>query len=73
MFFQWANPGLFFCLFPSFLHDTIQNLIDKSIDGVLGTRTQGSNMEGADNSTELWRLPDLLHMFLTHTVLINVI
>ena len=30
---------------------------DKSIDGVLGTRTWGDNMEGADESTELWRHP----------------
>ena len=27
----------------------------KSIDGVLGTRTRGGRMEGADESTELWR------------------
>ena len=26
-------------------------------DGVLGTRTRGSRMEGADESTELWRHP----------------
>ena len=30
---------------------------DKSIDGVLGSRTQGGMMEGADESTELWRHP----------------
>ena len=29
----------------------------KSIDGVLGTRTRGNRMEGADESTELWRQP----------------
>ena len=29
----------------------------KSIDGVLGTRTQGSRMVGTDESTELWRHP----------------
>ena len=28
-----------------------------SIDGVLGTRTQGGRMVGADESTELWRHP----------------
>ena len=27
------------------------------MDGVLGTRTQGSRMEGAGESTELWRHP----------------
>ena len=28
---------------------------DKSADGVFGTRTWGSRMEGADESAELWR------------------
>ena len=31
---------------------------EKSIDGVLGTRTQGGMMVGADKSTELWRHPN---------------
>ena len=44
-----------FCLFLSFLIDTNQIIIDKSIDGVLGTRNWGSRMEGVDGSTELWR------------------
>ena len=52
------NPGSF-CLFSSFLHGTNQILIDKSIDGVLGTRTRGGRMEGVDESTELWRHPYL--------------
>ena len=30
---------------------------DNSLDGVLGTRTQGSRMVGADNSTVLWQYP----------------
>ena len=30
---------------------------DKSIDGVLGSRTRGRMFEGADESTELWRHP----------------
>ena len=30
---------------------------DKSKDGVLGTRTQGGLIVGADESTELWRHP----------------
>ena len=30
----------------------------KSIDGVLGSRTRGDMMEGADKSTELWRHPN---------------
>ena len=28
-------------------------VIDKSVDGVLGTRTHGGRMEGVDESTEL--------------------
>ena len=47
----------FLCLFSSFLNDTIQIEIDKSVDGVLGTQTQGGRMEGKDKSTELWRHP----------------
>ena len=36
---------------------------DKSVDGVLGSQTQGGRMEGADGSTELWRHPllEMLH------------
>ena len=30
---------------------------DKSVDGVLGTRTRGSGMIGPDKPTELWRPP----------------
>ena len=33
------------------------DLNDKSIDGVLGIRTRGSTIIGADESTELWRHP----------------
>ena len=38
-------------------HITNQLQIDKSIDGVLGIRTRGRRMEGADETTELWRPP----------------
>ena len=31
------------------------SIIEKSIDGVLGIRTQGRRMVGADETTELWR------------------
>ena len=34
------------------------NINDKSVDGVLGIRTWGGRMVGADESTELWRRPD---------------
>ena len=53
-FFKWPNPGLFFVYFHSFLV-TISIQIEKSIDGVLGIRTQGRIMVGVDETTELWR------------------
>ena len=37
---KWADPGLFFVYFRHFLI-TISIQIEKSIDGVLGIRTQG--------------------------------
>ena len=38
-------------------YSTNYTINDKSIDGVLGSRTRGGMMEGADESTELWRHP----------------
>ena len=43
----------YFCPF----HTTNQLQIEKSVDGVLGIRTRGRNMVGADETTELWRPP----------------
>ena len=52
-----------FVYFRSFL-STISIQIEKSIDGVLGIRTRGRRMVGADKTMELWR-PFLkrLHLF----------
>ena len=58
-FYIWAKPGLF-CLFFFFSQDkysTNLTISDKSIYGLLGTRTCGSRMAGADESTEVWRHP----------------
>ena len=33
--------------------------LKKSIDGVLGIRTRGGRMEGANECTELWRHPHI--------------
>ena len=55
-FNKWANPGLFLFYFRSFLV-IISIQIEKSIDGVLGIRTRGHRMVGADETTELWRPP----------------
>ena len=43
-----------FVYFCSFLV-TISIQIEKSIDGVLGIRTRGPRMVGADETTELWQ------------------
>ena len=51
-----------FVYFHSFLV-TISIQIEKSIDGVLGIRTRGRRMVGADKTTELWR-PLLNHCFM---------
>ena len=51
-----------FCLFTSFSQyndNIVQNLTIKRVDGLLGTRTRGSRMVGADESTELWRHPNV--------------
>ena len=45
-------------LFVYFRHFLITiSIIEKSIDGVLGIRTLGRRMVGADETTELWRPP----------------
>ena len=46
-----------FVYFRSFLITISIIQIEKSIDGVLGIRTRGRRMEGADETTELWRPP----------------
>ena len=58
-------PASFFVYFRYFL-DTISIIhIEKSVDGVLGIRTRGRGMVGADETTELWR-PQSLTLFLTY-------
>ena len=52
------NPASFWFIFRSFSqhkdkYSTNFTINAKSIDGVLGSRTQGGRMEGADGSTEL--------------------
>ena len=41
--------------FRSFHVTNIAQIKDNSLNGVLGTRTQGDRMVGTDESTELWR------------------
>ena len=58
--------GQFFVYFCSFLV-TISLQIEKSIDGMLGIRTRGCRMEGADETTELWR-PPRINKFLKRVI-----
>ena len=58
-FLKMGQSRPLFVYFRSF-HIPIQMTIiqfEKTIDGVLGTQTRGGWMEGADESTELWRHP----------------
>ena len=47
-----------FVYFCSFLV-TISIQIEKSVDGVLGIQTRGRRMVGTDETTELWRPPNV--------------
>ena len=55
-FLKKSTKAGIFCLFSSFSqHNDI--IVQKSVDGVLGTQTWGGRMVGTDESTELWRHP----------------
>ena len=68
-----------FCLFSFFSHDkyskNLTDYKDKSVDGVIGTRTRGSKMVGADKSTVSYggtpHLPDHLITLLYSTNLVS--
>ena len=65
-FLKNANPGLFLVYFRPFLItiSVIQiNLLEKSIDGVLGIQTRGRRMIGANENTELWRPPSRFSLY----------
>ena len=57
----WAKPDLFLFNFLVFLNANTNIaqiwLYECSLGGVLGIRTRGGRMVGADNSDELWRHP----------------
>ena len=61
--FYGPNPASF-SLFSFLSHEkySTNTTNDKSIDGELGTWTQGNRMVGADESTELWRYPTDLYV-----------
>ena len=48
-----------FDYFRSFLNTISIIQIEKSMDGLLGIRTRGHRMVGADETMELWRPPQL--------------
>ena len=50
-------PASFLFIFRYFLITISIIQIEKSLDGVLGIRTRGRRMVGADKTTELWRPP----------------
>ena len=65
-------------LFCSFSHcmdkySTNLTINDKSIDGMLGSRTRGGRMEGADESTELWWHPTIIESFNRTRIFLNSI
>ena len=55
---KWANQRPLVVYFRSFLITISIIQIEKSVDGVLGIRTLGYRMVGADKTTELCRPPD---------------
>jgi len=61
VFLKMGQSRPLFVYFRSFLTISIQ--IEKSVDGVLGIRTRGRRMVGADKTTEL-RLPPMLQLIL---------
>ena len=64
---KWcANPGIFF-VFRHFLNtmkNTVQNLMIKSVDGMLGIWTWDHKIVDVDESTELWRPPPIKYLFM---------
>ena len=52
-----TRPILIISFFSHDKYSTNLTINDKSVDGMLGTRTLGGRMVGADESTELWRHP----------------
>ena len=62
-FLNGPNPTSF-CLFLFFSHEkcSTKTIIEKSIDSMLGTQTQGGRMVSTDESTELWDHPYFLNI-----------
>ena len=72
-FLKMGQSRPLFVYFSYFLNTISIIQIEKSVDGVLGIRTRGRRMVGADKTTELWRPPSphmfvLIHRGATHYV-----
>ena len=61
-----------FVYFCSFLITISIIQIEKSVDGVLGIRTQGCRMVGTVESMELWRLPRFINLTYWNTTIDSV-
>ena len=69
-FFKMGQSRPLFVYFRHFLYTISIIQIEKSVDGVLGTRTRGRRMVGADETTELWRPPKCQAFLLKGEVII---
>ena len=47
------------------------NQIEKNLDGVLGIRTEGRRMVGADKTTELWRPHEIMFICVNNPALLG--
>ena len=71
MFFKNGPIPASFCFIFVLFSLQFQYKLKKSIDGVLGIRTQGRRMVGSDKTTELWRPPLDLDVSAQNKNLIN--
>ena len=65
VFFKMGQSRPLFVYFCYFLDSISIIQIEKSVDGVLGTRTRGRRMVGADETTELWLPPEFISLCLS--------
>ena len=65
IFSKMGHSRPLFRLLSFFSHDkySTNTLNDKSVDGVLGIRTHGRIMVGADDTSELWRPPSPSYLY----------
>ena len=69
-FLKMGQPRPLFVYSRHFLVTISVIQTEKSIDGMLGIRTRGRRMVGADVTTELWRPPRSLFLLITTVVVL---